>query len=66
MESRSDFLHRRAEEEDAAADSASCEKARLAHQELATRYRDAVGTQQPRVELELVATTVPRDFLIIE
>ena len=66
MESQKDYLHRRADEEDAAADRASSEKARELHHELASRYRDAAGTQPESLEAETVSSTRPKDFRIIE
>ena len=66
MESQKDYLHRRAEEEDAAADRASTEKAREIHEELATRYRGAVDNEVQTGGDEAANSTRPRDFRIIE
>ena len=66
MESQKDYLHRRADEEDAAADRASSDKARELHQELATRYRDAAGIQPESIEPETVSSTRPKDLRILD
>lgn len=47
MESDSQYLSRRAEEEQEAADKAASPKARELHKELAGRYRDAADDHPP-------------------
>lgn len=66
MESQRDYLQRRADEEDAAADRASSDKARDLHHELATRYRDAAGTDLEDSESDWVNSTRPKDFRILD
>jgi hypothetical protein len=66
MESHRDYLQRRADEEDAAADRASSDKARNLHHELALRYRDAAGTDLENGESDRVNSTRPRDFRILD
>jgi hypothetical protein len=65
MENRADFLHRRAVEEDAAANRAASDKARALHRELATRYREAVDDEGFPPEAETVSSTLPKEFRII-
>ena len=66
MESRQDFLLRRAREEEEAAARATCDKARELHEEMASRYRQAAGAndemREPDGELK---TILPDDFRII-
>jgi hypothetical protein len=66
MESRQDFLLRRAREEDEAASRATCDKARELHEEMAARYRRAADANDeqrgPDGELK---TILPDDFRII-
>ena len=52
MESEREYMRRRASEEQAAADRASCDKARDLHRELAARYRDAAVKRLALVESE--------------
>jgi len=66
MESRSEYLQRRAEEEDSAADRAASDKARDLHMELASRYRDAAGNDLAHRQEETVSSTRPREFTIID
>ena len=66
MESQRDYLQRRADEEDAAADRAASDKARVLHHELATRYRDAAGTDLETGGSDRVSSTRPRDFRILD
>ena len=66
MESQRDYLQRRAEEEDAAADRAASDKARELHHELATRYRDAAVADGSSGAMETVNSTRPKEFRIIE
>lgn len=66
MESQKDYLTRRADEEDAAADRASNEKARDLHHELATRYRDAAGSALANGVTETVNSIRPKDFRILD
>jgi hypothetical protein len=66
MESHRDYLRRRADEEDAAADRAESVKARDLHRELATRYRDAATTERQTSESDRVNSTRPRDFRILD
>lgn len=66
MESQRDYLQRRADEEDAAADRAASEKARDLHHELATRYRDAAISDGAGVVADTVSSTRPKEFRIIE
>lgn len=66
MESQKDYLQRRAEEEEEAADRAASEKARDLHHELATRYRDAAVTDAVSGETERMNSTRPKEFRIID
>ena len=66
MESRKDYLHRRAEEEDAAAYRASSDQAKELHEELAIRYREAVDNEVQTGGDEAVNSIRPKDFRIIE
>ncbi len=67
MESRRDYLERRALEEDDAAVHAESDKARELHEELASRYRDAATSEQEVRQDELtVTTTRPKEFRILE
>jgi hypothetical protein len=66
MESQKDYLERRADEEDAAADRAASDKARDLHHELANRYRDAADTGLEAGESDLVNSTRPKDFRILD
>jgi hypothetical protein len=67
MESEREYLHRRASEEQAAAQRSESEKARELHLELATRYRDAAEVRvAPRPEPELAVHGLPLEFRIIE
>ena len=67
MESEREYMHRRAGEEQAAAERAGSDKARDLHRELAARYRDAAETRLApvRSEPELVHG-LPLDFRILE
>jgi hypothetical protein len=68
MESEREYLHRRASEEQEAAQRSGSEKARELHMELATRYRDAaevrVAPQRPKPELAVHG--LPLEFKILE
>ena len=66
MESQKDYLRRRADEEDAAADLAASEKARQLHHELAIRYRDAAVTDGAGSDTERVNSTRPKEFRVID
>ena len=66
MESHRDYLQRRADEEDAAADRAASDKARELHHELATRFRDAALTESETSETDRANSTLPRDFRILD
>ena len=66
MESHRDYLQRRADEEDAAADRAASDKARELHHELATRFRDAALTESETSESDRASSTRPRDFRILD
>ena len=66
MESQRDYLQRRADEEDAAADRAASDKARDLHHELATRYRDAASIDRETSESHWVNSTRPKDFRILD
>ena len=68
MESNSQYLKRRAGEEQVAANRCSDPKVREIHVELATRYRSAAkGDAPPRTAAaELRATLLPSDFRILE
>lgn len=66
MESHRDYLRRRADEEDAAADRAASDKARELHHELATRFRDAALTERETSESDRANSTRPRDFRILD
>jgi hypothetical protein len=69
MEKESDYLSRRAREEQAAADRACDPKVRDLHLELAARYRQAAGEgsertpERPPVPPQ---TGLPSDFRILE
>ena len=68
MESERAYLHRRASEEQAAAQRSDSEKARELHMELATRYRDAAELRvaaRPR-EPELEVHGLPLEFKILK
>jgi len=66
MESRKDYLRRRADEEDAAANRASSDKARKLHEERATRYRDAADSKSDRGETETIDSIRPKELRIID
>ena len=67
MESQREYMRRRANEEQAAAERASCDKARDLHKELAARYRDAAETRLALVESEPERMQgLPMDFRILE
>ena len=66
MESQRDYLERRALEEDAAAQRASTDKARDVHIELASRYREAVDSDEPAPLEPPAKTTRPKEFRILE
>ena len=68
MESEREYLHRRASEEQAAAQCAGSEKARELHMELAARYRDAaeIRVAPLRPEPELAVHGLPLDFKILD
>ena len=68
MESEREYLHRRASEEQEAAQRSGSEKARELHMELATRYRDAAELRvaaRPR-EPEPAVPGLPLEFKILE
>ena len=68
MESEREYLHRRASEEQEAAQRSESEKARELHMELANRYKDAaemrVAPRRPQPELAVHG--LPLEFKIIE
>jgi hypothetical protein len=67
MESEREYMRRRAGEEQAAADRASCDKARDRHRELAARYRDAAEARLALVEAEPeLVHGLPMDFRILD
>ena len=67
MESEREYLRRRAGEEQAAADRASCDKARDLHRELAARYRNAAETRLAMVKSEPeLMHGLPMDFVILD
>ena len=67
MESDSQYLFRRAEEEQEAADKAASPKARELHKELAGRYRDAAeGHPPPRSPEGPRKPGLPEEFRILE
>jgi hypothetical protein len=67
MESEREYMHRRAGEEQAAADRADCDKARALHRELAARYRDAAETRLATVTSEPeMMHGLPMDFRILD
>ena len=64
MESEREYLHRRASEEQEAAQRSGSEKARELHMELATRYRDAAELRvaaRPREPSKLLVTVQQRN-----
>lgn len=67
MESESQYMSRRAQEEQEAADRAVNPKARDLHIELAGRYRDAAHGQKPPSTPDAGARRgLPNDFRILE
>ena len=67
MESEREYMHRRAGEEQAAAERAGSDKARDLHRELAARYRDAAEMRLVTVKAEPeVMHGLPLDFRILE
>lgn len=70
MESASDYLHRRAREERAAADRAASFKAREVHLELAARYLRAATAGLPPIEAgprtREKCSGLPMEFTILE
>ena len=68
MESERAYLHRRASEEQAAAQRSDSEKARELHMELANRYRDAAELRVAprRPERELAVHGLPLEFKILD
>ena len=67
MESEREYMRRRASEEQAAADRASCDKARDLHRELAARYSDAAVARLAFVESEPETVHgLPLDFRILD
>ena len=67
MESEREYMRRRASEEQAAADRASCDKARDLHRELAARYRNAAEARLTLVESEPeLMHGLPMDFRILD
>lgn len=66
MESRRDYLERRALEEDAAAERALTDKARELHVELATRYREAADADAPAPPEPPAKTSRPKEFRILD
>ena len=67
MESQSEYMRRRAREEDGAAKRASSAKARELHIELADRYRDAAdGRPPPKSPDDPPRFGLPDDFKILE
>lgn len=66
MESKRDYLNRRAREEQDAAGRASSEKARDLHMELASRYREAADAD-PELRVEaMVKPGLPKEFRILD
>jgi len=67
MESHSEYMHRRAGEEQDAANRASSPKVRALHIELAGRYRDAAdGSPPPKKADEPARSCLPDDLRILE
>lgn len=68
MESEPEYLHRRAREEQEAAQRSGSEKAREIHVELSVRYRDAaeVKVTPRRPEPEPAVYGLPFEFKILE
>ena len=67
MESETQYLSRRAEEEREAAEKAVSPKARALHKELADRYRDAAGGNPPPQAPDGPAKPgLPDEFRILE
>lgn len=66
MESDRQYLNRRAAEEEEAAGRASSGKAREAHLELASRYREAADADPELRVNESVKPGLTREFRIIE
>ena len=67
MESESQYLSRRAQEEQEAAERAADPKARELHIELAGRYRDAAqGNRPPPVPDGPALPGLPDDFRILD
>ena len=67
MESQSEYMRRRACEEESAAERASSPKVRELHIELADRYRDAaMGRPLPMSPDEAPRFGLPDDFKILE
>ena len=72
MESERAYLHRRASEEQAAAQRSDSEKARELHMELAARYRDAAEVRvtprlpEPEPEPEPAVHGLPLEFKILD
>jgi hypothetical protein len=67
MESESQYLNRRAQEEQEAAERAADPKTRELHIELAGRYRDAAqGHRPPPVPDGPIRAGLPDDFRILE
>jgi len=59
-------MARRADEEDAAADRASSDKARELHHELATRYRNTTDSEPASDDKETGNFVRPKDFRILD
>lgn len=67
MESEREYMHRRADEEQAAANRAESDKARDLHMELAARYRDMAEMRlAPRTPEPELVHGLPLDFRILE
>ena len=67
MESHSEYMRRRAGEEQAAADRASSPEVRALHVELAGRYREAAdGPPPPKKTDGPALSCLPDDFTILE
>jgi hypothetical protein len=66
MESDRQYLNRRAAEEEEAAGQASSGKAREAHLELASRYREAAGADPELRVADKVKPGLAKEFRIIE
>ena len=67
MESEREYMHRRADEEQAAVNRAESDKARDLHMELAARYRDMAEMRlAPRTPEPELVHGLPLDFRIHE